>query len=98
MSKTIEAGNLKIDAALFALVGDEIAPGTGVDAAEFWQALATIVEELGPENEALLRKRDDLQAQLDAWHRERKGQTIDIAEYRQFLLDIGYVWRERKVY
>lgn len=91
MSKTIEVGNLKIDQALHALVGDEIAPGTGVDAAAFWKALGDIVEELGPENSALLEKRDRLQSQIDAWHRQRKGQAIDIAEYRKFLLDIGYM-------
>ena len=91
MSEYVEAGNLRIDRALHALVGDEIAPGTGVDAAAFWQSLGEIVEHLGPENTALLDKRDRLQGQLDGWHREHKDQTIDIAEYRAFLLDIGYM-------
>ena len=87
----VQVGNLEVDAALYALVNDEIAPGTGVDAADFWRALEALVAELGPENRALLDKRDRLQAELDAWHRERKGETIDIAEYRGFLRDIGYL-------
>ncbi len=91
MSHYVEAGNLRIDASLHALVGEEIAPGTGVDAAAFWQSLGEIVADLGPENRALLDKRDDLQKKLDDWHAQHRGRAIDIAEYRQFLLDIGYM-------
>ncbi len=91
MREYVEAGNLRIDKALHELVRDEIVPGTGVDAAAFWQSLDAIVGDLGPENAALLDKRDRLQKQLDDWHRERKGQVIDTAEYRKFLLDIGYM-------
>ena len=91
MSEYVEVGRLKVDEALHGLVRDEIAPGTGVDAAGFWQSLQRIVEELGPENTALLEKRDSLQKQLDAWHRERMGRDIDSAEYRKFLLEIGYM-------
>ncbi len=94
MSTYVEAGNLRIDAALHALVSEEIAPGTGVDPAAFWQRLSEIVSELGPENRALLDKRDHLQRQLDEWHRQRKGQAVDIAEYRKFLVEIGYLVSE----
>jgi len=95
MSQYVEAQNLKIDKVLFELVRDEIAPGTGVDAEAFWSSLATIVEALGPENEALLDKRDRLQKQLDDWHRAHKGEVIDAAEYRKFLSGIGYLVAER---
>jgi len=94
MSEYVEAGNLRINKALFALVADEIAPGTGVDAGDFWSSLDGIVRDLGPENTALLEKRDALQTQLDNWHRAHKGQVIDAAEYRKFLLDIGYMLPE----
>jgi len=94
MSEYVEAGNLRINKALFALVADEIAPGTGVDAGDFWSSLDGIVRDLGPENTALLEKRDALQTQLDNWHRARKGQVIDAAEYRKFLFDIGYMLPE----
>ena len=94
MSEYVEAESLRVDKALYELVRDEIAPGTGVDAAAFWSSLDAIVRDLGPENTALLEKRDALQAQLDSWHRARKGQAIDAAEYRKFLLDIGYMLPE----
>ena len=98
MSEYVEAEKLRISKALHELVRDEIAPGTGVDPAEFWSSLDAIVRDLGPENAALLAKRDDLQTQLDDWHRERKGQVIDVAEYRKFLLDIGYMLPEGEAF
>ncbi len=91
MSEYVETGDLRVDKALHELVRDEIAPGTGVDAAAFWQSLGRVVADLGPENAALLERRDTLQKQLGDWHRERKGRAIDTAEYRKFLLDIGYM-------
>jgi malate synthase len=98
MSEYVEAEKLRINKALHELVRDEIAPGTGVDPAAFWSSLEAIVRDLGPENAALLAKRDDLQTQLDDWHRERKGQVIDVAEYRKFLLDIGYMLPEGEAF
>jgi malate synthase len=91
MGEYVETGDLRVDKGLHELVRDEIAPGTGVDAAAFWQSLGGIVADLGPENAALLEKRDAFQKQLDDWHRERKGRVIDTAEYRKFLRDIGYM-------
>ncbi|RKU05788.1 malate synthase G [Candidatus Poribacteria bacterium] len=91
MENRIEIGNLKIDNALYALVKDEIAPGTGIDADSFWIAFDEIVKELAPENRLLLEKRDFLQQQIDAWHLERKGELIDHEAYSTFLADIGYL-------
>ncbi len=39
----------------------------------------------------MLAKRDELQAQIDGWHRERKGQPHDADAYRAFLAEIGYL-------
>ncbi|MCZ6633879.1 MAG: malate synthase G [bacterium] len=86
-----EIGGLNIDEELYALVKDEIAPGTGVDPDAFWSGLGEIVRDLGPKNRALLARRDEVQAKVDAWYRERKGQAIDPAEYRAFLKEIGYL-------
>ncbi len=91
MGNRIEIGNLKIDAGLYALVRDEIAPGTGIEAETFWRAFSDIVDTFAPENGALLEKRDTLQQQLDAWHLARKGEPIDSEEYTAFLTDIGYL-------
>ena len=43
MGNRIEIGSLKIDEGLYALVRDEIAPGTGIETEAFWRALGDIV-------------------------------------------------------
>ncbi len=90
MSNRVEISGLSVDRELYELIDKEIAPGTGVDSAAFWQAFADIEAELGPENRRLLKFRDDLQAQIDAWHKSH-GKNFDPAEYRAFLEEIGYL-------
>ncbi|MBT5832864.1 MAG: malate synthase G, partial [Candidatus Latescibacteria bacterium] len=94
MSDRIEVGGLKIDAELYALIKDEIAPGTGVDNDALWEGFGKIVSDLAPKNHELLEKRDAIQAQVDAWHAERKGQALDAAAYKSFLQEIGYLQPE----
>ncbi len=77
--------------ALYDLVRDEIAPGTGIDAEGFWASLEAIVRELGPRTRVLLAERDRLQAQIDAWHRENPGPLRDLPAYKAFLQRIGYL-------
>jgi malate synthase len=91
MTERVEAGGLKVAKPLYDLVQDEIAPGTGIDPAGLWAAFAGILAELAPRNRALLARRDALQAQIDGWYRERRGQPIDQGAYRAFLADIGYL-------
>ena len=47
--------------------------------------------DLAPRNRALLARRDSLQSQIDAWHRDRRGQDFDAAAYKAFLIAIGYL-------
>ncbi|MCG8618372.1 MAG: malate synthase G, partial [Desulfobacterales bacterium] len=96
MTDRIQMGGLQIAPVLYELVNNEIIPGTGVDADHFWGSLETIVTELGPENKALLEKREDLQTRIDQWHQNHKnqdnpGRPIDAAAYKAFLADIGYL-------
>ena len=94
MADRIDIGGLKVDAELYALVKDEIAPGTGVDADAVWEGLGKIVADLAPKNRALLDQRDAIQAQIDAWHVAHKGQTLDAEAYKSFLQEIGYLQPE----
>ena len=94
MASRISVGGLNIDEGLYHLVKDEIAPGTGVDADAFWVALGAIVADLGPGNRALLEKRDALQRRINEWHLQHQGPSIDAAEYRTFLTEIGYLGEE----
>ena len=90
MSNRVEVSGLSIDSDLYQLVDREIAPGTGIDSQQFWQSLAAICAELGAENQALLNRRDELQARLDEWHKTHSGR-IDPAQYQLFLKEIGYL-------
>ncbi len=96
MANRVEVGGLRIDEQLYRLVRDEIAPGTGVKADDFWKSLGAIVRDLGPKNRALLAKRDWLQKQIDQWHLARSGQPFNRADYTAFLREIGYLVPEGK--
>lgn len=91
MTERVQAGGLQVAKVLYDFVNNEALPGTGLQADEFWAGFDRIVHDLAPRNRSLLEKRDELQAKLDAWYRERKGQSIDLAEYKTFLTDIGYL-------
>jgi len=96
MANRVEVGGLKVHEALYRLVQNEIAPGTGVEADAFWASLGKIVKDLGPRNRKLLEKRNSLQNQIDAWYLARKGQPIDRDEYKAFLTEVGYLVAEGK--
>ncbi|HSN71633.1 MAG TPA: malate synthase G, partial [Steroidobacteraceae bacterium] len=82
---------LTIHPTLKAFVDEELLPLIGIASAEFWAGFERIVDELTPENRRLLEVRDRIQARIDAFHEERKGQAWDAAEYRRFLEDLGYL-------
>ncbi len=94
MTERIQKGGLQIAASLYQLVSDKIAPGTGVEPDAFWASFEAILNDLAPKNRALLVKRDEFQAQIDAWHRERAGQPHDANAYKSFLTEIGYLLPE----
>ncbi len=87
----LEIAGLKVDAALAAFIENEVLAPLGRDVPKFWQGLAALTGQFAPRNHALLAKRDDLQAQIDAWHIARAGQPWDAAAYRAFLTGIGYL-------
>ena len=91
MAKRIEVHGLQVDQNLLDFVNNSVIPGTGVPVDTFWRSFAAIVDELTPENQALLDRRDDLQRRIDAWHLARRGQEHDSQAYRDFLLEIGYL-------
>ncbi|MFA9419507.1 MAG: malate synthase G, partial [Gammaproteobacteria bacterium] len=93
MGDRIEISGLEIDRGLYQLLDQEIAPGTGVDSAHFWQSLADINASLGSDNRTLMEKRDHLQQQLDEWHKSHFGK-LDLEQYKAFLHEIGYLVAE----
>ena len=94
MTQRIQKGGLQVAQSLYDLVNNEIIPGTDVAPEHFWLELENIINELGMTNQALLSKRDNIQLQMDEWHKSHKGQLPDIETYKQFLTDIGYLISE----
>ncbi|PDH64982.1 MAG: malate synthase G [Sphingomonadaceae bacterium MED-G03] len=92
--RMIDKSGLKVAAPLADFIDTRALPGTGIAPDAFWAGTAAILARFAPENVALLRKRDTLQAQIDSWHEQRRGQPHDAAAYQQFLRDIGYLVAE----
>ncbi|MFJ4067661.1 malate synthase G [Pseudomonas sp. NPDC089996] len=82
---------LKVAPTLQRFIEDEVLPGTGIDAASFWQGFSSLVHDLAPRNRELLVERDRLQHALDTWHRQHPGPITDMAAYQAFLRSIGYL-------
>jgi malate synthase len=93
MTERVQVGGLQVAKVLYDFVNDKAIPGSQVSAERFWQELDKAVHELGPRNKALLAKRDDIQAKVDAWHQANPGK-IDLAAYKAFLQEIGYLLPE----
>lgn len=93
MAQRVQTGELEVAASLHRFVEEEALPGSGVDPQAFWEGVAAIVHDLAPRTRELLARRDELQAQLDDWHREHPGRP-DAESYTSFLREIGYLLDE----
>ena len=87
---TLRSG-LSVDERLATFLETEVLTPLARDVDAFWAGFAKLVGEFTPRNRDLLAKREDLQAQIDAWHQERRGKPHDAAEYKAFLTEIGYL-------
>jgi malate synthase len=85
---------LQVDTRLVRFVEDRALPGTGIAPDAFWAGLSALIHGLGPENRALLARRDDLQAKIDAWHIAHRARPHDHEAYKAFLQEIGYLLPE----
>ena len=94
MTEHVQVGGLRVAKVLLDFVNNEAIKGTGLDAATFWAGADKLIHELAPKNKALLAKRDDLQAKIDAWHQAHAKQAHDAQAYKAFLQEIGYLLPE----
>ena len=90
MSSRVQVGKLSVAKELHDFVRDEALPGSGVDESAFWAGAESILHDLGPRRRELLQKREDLQRQIDDYHREHPG-AVDQDAYEEFLRSIGYL-------
>ncbi|TYR79447.1 malate synthase G [Priestia megaterium] len=93
MSKYVKVGNLQVASVLYEFINTEAIPDSGLDKDQFWSGLELLIEELTPQNKALLVRRDEIQSKLNAWHRENK-EGFDFNRYKSFLHEIGYLESE----
>jgi len=91
MTERVATGNLRVAKVLYDFINNEALPGTDIDPDTFWAGVDKVVADLGPRNQELLARRDELQVQIDKWHRLRVIEPLDQEAYRQFLVDIGYL-------
>ena len=91
MTQRIARHRLQVAAELDRFINEQALPGTGVDPDAFWSGVDALFHDLAPQNRELLAERDRLQAKLDTWHRENPGPVRDMAAYRAFLEEIGYL-------
>ncbi|WP_407687831.1 malate synthase G [Mycobacterium sp. HUMS_1102779] len=94
MTDRVSVGNLRVARVLYDFVNNEALPGTDIDPDSFWAGVDKVVTDLSPQNQDLLDRRDELQAQIDKWHRQRVIQPLDPEAYREFLTEIGYLQPE----
>ncbi len=91
MTDRVTVGDLRVAKTLYDFVNNEALPGTDIDPDTFWSGVDKVVADLTPKNQELLARRDELQAQIDKWHRHRVIEPLDAEAYKQFLTEIGYL-------
>jgi malate synthase len=94
MTDRVPVGNLRVARVLYEFINTEALPGTDIDPDSFWAGVDKVVTDLHPQNRDLLARRDELQAQIDRYHRHHVIEPIDPEAYRQFLTEIGYLLPE----
>ncbi|NCF78393.1 MAG: malate synthase G [Alphaproteobacteria bacterium] len=91
MTERLSIAGLQIDKQLADFVANEAVQGLEISAEAFWAACANVLNAHRDTNKALLAKRETLQAQIDEWHKAHRDTPHDVAAYKAFLTEIGYL-------
>jgi len=99
MTTYITKHNLSVHPELIHLLENEILPGLNITEERVWAGFSKLVHDLAPKNRVLLDKRQQLQEQIDQWHKENpQGLREDFSAYKQFLMAIGYLVSEGETF
>ncbi|MDG3042402.1 malate synthase G [Roseicyclus marinus] len=98
MAEYVTRGRLQVAAVLADFLEQRALPGTGVATEAFWTGFSDLLHGSAGKNRALLDKRQDLQAKIDAWHIARRGKPHDADAYEAFLREIGYLMPEGEAF
>ena len=83
--------NLKVSEELLNFVNNELLKDTAVSPEKFWSGFSKVVHDLAPKNKELIKIREEIQQKINEWHKSRKGNEINLEEYKDFLKSIGYL-------
>ena len=89
--KYIKIKELSVSKKLLNFINSELLAGTKISKEKFWKGFDKYIHELSPMNKKLLEKRERLQKTIDRWHKDRKGEKINLKKYTEFLKKIGYL-------
>ncbi len=87
---------LQVDSEFSDFFDAELLPLSGLSAERFWSGFDKLIAHFAPKNGNLLKKRDQLQAKIDAWHSDGNRAEDDARAYKEFLYSIGYLVPEQK--
>ena len=90
----VEVNSLKVDSSLFDFINNELLQNSGISKDDFWNKFEEIINVCTPKNEALLKKRDELQSLIDEWHKNNIYNPNDLTQYKDFLKEIDYLVEE----
>ena len=90
----INKNGLWIEEPLHDFLEMEVLPGSMVNPELFWEGFSNLIKDYSPLNKQLLKKRDYLQKEINAWHQNQIGKKINLQVYKSFLLEIGYLMSE----
>lgn len=88
-----QKSNLQVDPLLAEFIDQEVLPELPISSDQFWSSAAAVIQDLAPINQELLKKREDLQANLDQWLTKNRD-SFDQAAYTDHLKAIGYLVEE----
>ena len=83
--------NLKVSEELLNFIDKELLKDTAVSPEKFWSGFSKVVHDLAPKNKELIKIREKIQQKINEWHKSRKGNEINLEEYKDFLKSIGYL-------
>jgi len=91
MSNYKTRGKLKVASVLDDFICQHALIDSGLEASQFWSDFETLLADLVPLNQALLAERHRLQIELDEYHLAHAGAEIELEQYKEFLVSIGYL-------
>ena len=91
MSERVEISGLQVAKSIYNLVTKDIIPGTNLSESNFWHSFAKIIEKFSPINEALLVERENMQQEIDSWHKKNIKNDFSFSDYKKFLQKINYL-------